>query len=256
MPVTIQKLWQWKQKGRMITTLTAWDFAIASILDQAGIDVILVGDSLANVILGHANTLPVTLDQMIYHTQAVGRGVKRALIVCDLPFLSYQESPQVAIHSAGRVLKETNAQGVKLEGGHPAMIETVEKLTSIGIPVMAHIGLTPQSIHQLGLKQQGTTPSAEAKLLEQAIELEQAGAFSVVLEHIKPSLASQITQKLAIPTIGIGAGENCDGQVLVTADLLGLTETQPPFAQPYLNLRSIITDTVKTYIKDVQKIKS
>jgi 3-methyl-2-oxobutanoate hydroxymethyltransferase len=251
MPVTVQKLRQWKQKDRLISCLTAWDYAIASLLDLAGVDLILVGDSLANVILGHSNTLPVTLDQMIYHTQAVCRGVKRALVVCDLPFLSYQESPKMAIRSAGRVLKETNAQGVKLEGGHPAMIETVEKLTNIGIPVMGHIGLTPQSIHQLGLKKQGITPETETVLLNQAIALEEAGAFSVVLEHISPSLASQITAKLSIPTIGIGAGAHCDGQVLVTADLLGLTETQPPFASPYIDLRSLIIETVEKYVKDV-----
>jgi 3-methyl-2-oxobutanoate hydroxymethyltransferase len=251
MAVTVQKLRQWKQKDRLISCLTAWDYAIASLLDLAGVDLILVGDSLANVILGHSNTLPVTLDQMIYHTQAVCRGVKRALVVCDLPFLSYQESPKTAIRSAGRVLKETNAQGVKLEGGYPAMIETVEKLTNIGIPVMGHIGLTPQSIHQLGLKKQGITPEMETVLLNQAIALEEAGAFSVVLEHISPSLASQITAKLSIPTIGIGAGAHCDGQVLVTADLLGLTETQPPFASPYIDLRSLIIETVEKYVKDV-----
>lgn len=253
MTITVQKLLQWKEKGRLITCLTAWDFAIASLLDEAGVDLILVGDSLANVALGYTTTLPVTLDNMIYHTQAVCRGVKRALVVCDLPFLSYQESPQQAIRSAGRVLKETNAQAVKLEGGHPAMIETVERLTQIGIPVMGHLGLTPQSIHQLGLKKQGTTPKAEEKLINQAIALEQAGAFSVVLEHISASLASQITAKLAIPTIGIGAGEHCDGQVLVTADILGLSESQPPFAKPYINLRSQIIETVEKYIKEVQK---
>lgn len=254
MAVTVQKLLQWKQKSRSISCLTAWDYAIASLLDQAGVDIILVGDSLANVALGYSTTLPVTLEQMIYHTQAVCRGVKRALVVCDLPFLSYQESIPQALRSAGRVLKETNAQAVKLEGGHPAMIETVEKLTQIGIPVMAHLGLTPQSIHLLGLKKQGITPESSALLMDQAIALQQAGAFSLVLEHISDSLASEITQKLTIPTIGIGAGQCCDGQVLVTADLLGLTETQPPFAQPYLNLRSLIIETVEKYIENVRKI--
>ena len=256
MSVTVQKILQWKKKGRSIVTLTAWDYLIASLLDQVGVDIILVGDSLANVILGYSNTLPVTLDNMIYHTQAVCRGVKEALVVCDLPFLSYQESPEMAIRSAGRVLKETTAKAVKLEGGHPAMIETVSRLTDIGIPVMGHIGLTPQSIYKLGLKKQGRTPQAEEKLINQAIALENAGAFSIVLEHISSSLASEITSKLSIPTIGIGAGDGCDGQVLVSADLLGLTETQPPFAKPYINLRSQIIETIQQYVKDVKNINS
>jgi 3-methyl-2-oxobutanoate hydroxymethyltransferase len=252
MAVTVEQLLVWKQQKRPIACLTAWDYAIAKLLDEAGIDLILVGDSLAMVALGHPTTLPITLDQMIHHCQAVCRGVKKAFVVCDLPFLSYQESTPQAIHSAGRILKETGAQGVKLEGGHPQMVETIARLTEIGIPVMGHIGLTPQSVHQLGYKQQGKQPKAAAKIKEQAIALADAGVFSLVLEHIPSDLAAEITEKLAIPTIGIGAGLGCDGQVLVTADLLGLTTKKPPFAKSYVNLRQMITDGVKSFIDEVR----
>ncbi|HLO89210.1 MAG TPA: 3-methyl-2-oxobutanoate hydroxymethyltransferase [Nostocaceae cyanobacterium] len=250
MPVTTQQLIQWKQQGRAIVALTAWDYAIAHILDAAGVDLILVGDSMA-VVLGYETTLPITLDEMIYHAKAVKRGVKRALVVVDLPFLTYQESITQAIHSAGRVLKETGAQAVKLEGGYPAMVETIARLVQAGIPVMGHVGLTPQSIHQLGLRQQGKTQEAGERILNEAIALEQAGAFSIVLEHIPSRLAVEITQKISIPTIGIGAGTDCDGQVLVTSDVLGLLEKQPPFAKVYTNLREQITKAVKEYIKEV-----
>lgn len=231
--------------------LTAWDYCIAELLDAAGVDLILVGDSLA-VVLGYETTLPVTLEEMLHHAKAVRRGVKRALMVVDLPFLTYQESPQQAIHSAGRVLKEAGAQAVKLEGGYPAMVETVFQLVQAGIPVMGHIGLTPQSVHQLGLRQQGKTPEAGEKILQEAIALEQAGVFAIILEHIPAELALQITQKLAIPTIGIGAGKYCDGQVLVTSDLLGLSEQQPPFAKSYVNLRSAIGQAVQDYSGEVR----
>ena len=252
MSVTIQQLQRWKQEKRPLVTLTAWDYAIAKLLDTAGVDIILVGDSLAMVTLGHPSTLPITLEEMIHHTAAVCRGVERALVVCDLPFLSYQESIPQAIHSAGRILKETGAQAVKLEGGHPQMLETVAKLTTIGIPVMGHVGLTPQSVHRLGYKQQGKTESEARRIAQEAIELAQAGAFAIVLEHIPAELAAQITAQLEIPTIGIGAGNHCDGQVLVTADLLGLTEKQPPFAKPYLNLRKLILQTVQDFAQDVR----
>lgn len=253
MIITPQKLIKWKQENRPILTLTAWDYPIAEILDQAGIDIILVGDSLGMVALGYSTTLPVTLDEMIHHAAAVCRGVKQALVVCDLPFLSYQESIAQAIHSAGRILKETGAQAVKLEGGNPMMAETVQKLTTIGIPVMGHVGLTPQSVHQLGYKQQGKTDADADRIVQEAINLWQAGAFAVVLEHIPPQLATEITQKLPIPTIGIGAGKGCDGQVLVTADILGLTEKQPPFAKVYLNLRQLITEAVQNFAADVRQ---
>jgi 3-methyl-2-oxobutanoate hydroxymethyltransferase len=250
MPVTTQQLIQWKHQGRTIAALTAWDYAIAQILDAAGVDLILVGDSMA-VVLGYETTLPITLDEMIYHAKAVKRGVKRALVVVDLPFLTYQESVAQAIHSAGRVLKETGAQAVKLEGGYPAMVETIARLTQAGIPVMGHIGLTPQSIHQLGLRQQGKTQEAGERIFHEALALEQAGVFSIVLEHIPQALALEITQKLSVPTIGIGAGADCDGQVLVTSDVLGLSEKQPPFAKVYTNLREKITKAVQEYIKEV-----
>lgn len=253
MAVTTQQLIHWKQEGRPIVTLTAWDYGIAQILDQAGVDVILVGDSLAMVALGHKTTLPVTLDEMLHHAAAVCRGVKRALLVCDLPFLSYQESTSQAIHSAGRVLKETGVQAVKLEGGHPAIAQTVAQLTAIGIPVMGHVGLTPQSVHRLGYRQQGKTVVEAERILAEAIALTEAGAFAIVLEHIPTELAAQITAKLPIPTIGIGAGIHCDGQVLVTADLLGLSDKQPPFAKSYINLRQVITQAVQAFVTEVKE---
>jgi 3-methyl-2-oxobutanoate hydroxymethyltransferase len=251
MVITTQQLIQWKQQGRAIVALTAWDYVIAQLLDAAGVDLILVGDSLA-VVLGYDTTLPVTLDEMIHHAKAVRRGVKRALVVVDLPFLTYQESISQAIHSAGRVLKETGAQAVKLEGGHPSMVETVARLVQAGIPVMGHVGLTPQSVHQLGLRQQGKSPEASERILNEAIALQQAGVFSIVLEHIPPQLALQITQKLRIPSIGIGAGLECDGQILVTSDVLGLSEKQPLFAKVYTNLREEITKAVQNYALEVR----
>ncbi|MEH2395150.1 MAG: 3-methyl-2-oxobutanoate hydroxymethyltransferase [Nostoc sp.] len=254
MAITTQQLIQWKQQGRSIVALTAWDYAIAQLLDAAGVDLILVGDSMA-VVLGHETTLPITLDEMIYHAKSVRRGVKRALVVVDLPFLTYQESLQQAMHSAGRVLKETGAQAVKLEGGYPAIAETIARLVEAGIPVMGHVGLTPQSVHQLGLRQQGKTQEASERILLEAIALEQAGVFSLVLEHIPADLAMQITQKLSIPTIGIGAGTHCDGQVLVTSDVIGLTEKQPPFAKVYTNLRETITKAVQDYAVEVRERK-
>lgn len=253
MAVTTGQLIQWKQQKRPIVALTAWDYAIAQLLDTAGVDLILVGDSLAMVALGYETTLPITLDEVVHHAKAVRRGVKRALLLVDLPFLSYQESPQQAIHSAGRVLKETGAQAVKLEGGYPAMVETVHRVTLAGIPVMGHVGLTPQSVHQLGYRQQGKTEEAGEKILQEAIALEQAGAFALLLEHIPDTLASRITEKLTIPTIGIGAGLHCDGQVLVTADMLGLSERQPPFAKSYINLRQVITQAVQDYGLEVRE---
>lgn len=251
--VNIQQLKQWKQQGRPLVVLTAWDYAIAQLLDAAGVDIILVGDSLGMVTLGYETTLPVTLDEMLHHAKAVRRGVKQAFVVCDLPFLSYQESLQQAMNSAGRVLKETGAQAVKLEGGHPAIAQTVAHLTAAGIPVMGHVGLTPQSVHLLGYRQQGKTEAAAERILAEAIALEQAGVFALVLEHIPADLARKITQTLTIPTIGIGAGADCDGQVLVTADLLGLSERQPPFAKVYTNLRQVITQAVQDYSHDVRE---
>ncbi len=251
MAITTGQLIQWKQQRRSIVALTAWDYAIAQLLDAAGVDLILVGDSLA-VILGYETTLPITLEEMLHHAKAVRRGVKQALVVVDLPFLTYQESISQAMHSAGLILKETGAQAVKLEGGYPAMVETIARLVQAGIPVMGHVGLTPQSVHQLGLRQQGKTQEARERILHQATALEQAGVFSIVLEHIPADLAREITQKLNIPTIGIGAGVDCDGQVLVTSDVLGLGEKHPPFAKVYTNLQETITKAVKDYASEVR----
>ncbi len=253
MAVTIQKLVKWKQENRSIIALTAWDYSLAHVLDEAGVDIILVGDSLAMVALGHSTTLPVTLDEMIHHAAAVCRGVKQALVLCDLPFLSYQESISQAIHSAGRILKETEVSAIKVEGGYPRMVETVAALTDVGIPTMGHIGLTPQSVRRLGFKQQGKTTEEANRILAEAIALADAGAFALLLEHIPSDLAATITSKVSIPTIGIGAGRHCDGQVLVTTDLLGLSVKQPPFAKSYVNLRAMITDAVREFTKEVQE---
>jgi len=252
MAVTIRHLRQWKQQSRPIVVLTAWDALFAALLDQAGVDVILVGDSLAMVALGYKNTLPVTLDEMLHHAKAVQRVVGQALVVCDLPFLSYQTSPEQAIHSAGRILKEAGVQGVKVEGGYNTMATTTARLVEAGIPVMGHVGLTPQSVHLTGYLQQGHSPAEEQRLLQEAIALEKAGAFAIVLEHIPSLLAQEITQALSIPTIGIGAGPHCDGQVLVTADLLGLTPKSPPFAVSYALLRQTVMAAVAHFSQDVR----
>ncbi len=253
MVVTTQQLIQWKQQGRPLVALTAYDYAFAQVLDNAGVDIILVGDSLGMVALGYETTLPVTLDEMIHHAKAVCRGVKQALVVVDLPFLTYQESRQQAMHSAGRVLKETGAQAVKLEGGNDTIADTVFHLTNAGIPILGHLGLTPQSVHQFGgYRKQGKTPEAQERIFQEAIALEDAGAFGIVLEHIPTELAARITEKLTIPTIGIGAGSQCDGQVLVTPDILGLSAWQPPFVKKYTNLRETITNAVKEYSNEVR----
>ncbi len=253
MTITIQQLMQWKQQGRAIAVLTAYDYGMARLLDTAGVDVILVGDSLAMVALGYETTLPLTLAEMLHHAKAVRRGVKNALMVVDLPFLTYQESPQQAMRSAGQVMKEAGAQAVKLEGGYPEMAQTVRYLVQAGIPVMGHVGLTPQSVHQLGgFRKQGKTAEAADRILTEAIALENAGAFAVVLEHIPAKLAMEITQKLTIPTIGIGAGAHCDGQVLVTPDLLGLSAWQPPFVKTYANLEEGVTQAIQQYCQEVR----
>lgn len=253
MAVTISQLQRKKQQGQRFAVLTAWDFLSAQWLDRAGVEVILVGDSLAMVALGYPHTLPLDLDGMIHHGAAVCRGVSQALVVCDLPFLTYQESPAQALRSAGRILKETGAQGVKLEGGYPQMLETVAKLTQAGIPVMGHVGLTPQSVHRLGYRQQGKTPEAADRILQEAQGLEAAGAFSIVLEHIPAPVAHTITHSLGIPTIGIGAGPDCDGQVLVTADLLGLTDHPPPFAPVYGAVGEVVQTAIARYVMDVHR---
>lgn len=252
MPITPQQLIERKQQGIAIVALTAYDYVSAKLLDRAGVDLLLVGDSLGMVVLGYETTLPLTLDEMIHHAKAVRRGIEKALMVVDLPFLTYQESFQQAMHSAGRILKETGAQAVKLEGGYPEIAETVRRLVLAGIPVLGHVGLTPQSVHQLGYRKQGKTPETGDRILKEAVALQDAGAFAVVLEHIPSQLAADISKTLVIPTIGIGAGIHCDGQVLVTHDLLGLTERVPPFAKRYANLQETITQAVQAYGEEVR----
>lgn len=253
MPITTQQLIRFKQQGRTIVAATAWDYLFARLLDEAGVDVILVGDSMAMVALGYETTLPITLEEMLHHAKAVRRGVKQSLLVVDLPFLSYQESFQQAMNSAGRVLKETGAQAVKLEGGYAAIADTIARLVQAGVPVLGHLGLTPQSVHQFGgYRKQGKSPEEGDRILHEAIALQEAGAFALVLEHIPADLALRISQKLTIPTIGIGAGSQCDGQVLVTADLLGLSDWTPPFAKKYADLRTVANQAIQTYCAEVR----
>ena len=246
-----------KQEGRPIAVLTAWDALSAALVEQAGADVILVGDSLAMVVLGHATTLPVTLEEMILHTRAVGRGLQRTLgqqplIVTDLPFLSYQCGLDDAVAAAGQVLKDSPAAGVKLEGGEPETIAVVDRLVRSGIPVMGHLGLTPQSVHRLGYRRQANDPISQQRLRRAALDLQAAGCFSLVLEHVPADLAAALSQELTIPVIGIGAGAQCDGQVRVTADLLGLTERQPPFCPPLLPGRQLCVDALRGWVAGLQ----
>jgi 3-methyl-2-oxobutanoate hydroxymethyltransferase len=250
---TILDIKKMKIEGEKITVLTAYDYGMASIMDECNIDIILVGDSLGMVVLGYDTTLPVTMEDMLHHTKAVSRAAQNALIVADMPFLSYQVSPEVALSNAGRFLKEANAQAIKLEGGQE-QVETVHKITCAGIPVMAHLGLTPQSIHQIGgYKVQGKKEDAARKIVEDAKILEEAGAFSLVLECIPEGLASEITHSLTIPTIGIGAGVNCDGQVLVINDMLGIYDRfTPKHVKKFANLNLEIKKAVKTYIAEVK----
>jgi 3-methyl-2-oxobutanoate hydroxymethyltransferase len=254
--VTTKALSLLKKKGIKISSLTAYDFITAKLLDEAGIDIILVGDSLSNVFQGNDTTLPVTMDEMIYHTKAVSRGVSRAMVVVDMPFMSYQLSIDEGFRNAGRIMKETSASGVKLEGGE-RVAETVSKITESGIPVMGHIGLTPQSIHQFGsYRERGKDKQEADEILKDAKILEQAGAFAIVLEKIPAELAKKVTGSLTIPTIGIGAGVNCDGQILVTPDMLGLNlEFHPRFVRYYSNLTEEINKAVKKYISDVKSTK-
>ncbi|MEI6428840.1 MAG: 3-methyl-2-oxobutanoate hydroxymethyltransferase [Pseudanabaena sp. ELA607] len=251
-PVTIPQLATWKAQGRKISALTATDYGFARLLDQSGVDLILVGDSLGMVALGYRNTLPLTLDEMIHHAKAVCRGVNHACVVVDLPFLTYQASPEQAMLSAGRILKETDAQAVKLEGGYPLMAETIGRLVQAGIPVMGHLGLTPQSVHQLGYRSQGKTTVVAERIMDEAQALVSAGVFAIVLEHMPETLAAAITAAVPVPTIGIGAGNTCDGQILVTHDLLGLSPWQPSFAPPMVNLGPLITEAVSAYCEQVR----
>jgi len=245
-----------KQQGEKITCLTAYDYSFARILDGANIDIILVGDSVGCVFQGQPNTLTVTLDEMIYHTRAVARGCSRALVVGDMPFLSYQVSREQAIKNAGRLLQEGGAEAVKLEGG-VAIDKTIETIVKIGIPVMGHVGLTPQSVHRFGgYKVQGKSQEQRQSVMDDAVAVEASGAFAVVVEGIPLDLAKEITERLSIPTIGIGAGPHCDGQVLVIHDMLGLFDDfTPKFVKRYADLKGSIAGEVKSFIKEVREQK-
>lgn len=252
--ITVPQIQAMKVAGERISALTAYDFITARLLDQAGIELILVGDSCAMVFAGHETTIPITLDEMIYHTRVVRRGIKNALLVADMPFLSFQVSVEETLGHAGRFFKEAGAEAVKLEGSAPIILEAVQRLTEVGMPVMAHLGLTPQSIHQFGgFGLQAKTEAAARQLLKDAQALEQAGAFAVVLEKIPADLAQNVTESLRIPTIGIGAGPHCDGQILVTHDLLGLFEDfKPKFVRRYADLAVKMRDAFQRYRNDVK----
>ncbi len=253
--VTTHVLYEMKLRGEKIAMLTAYDYSMARILDAAGIDVLLVGDSASNVMAGHESTLPITLDQMIYHASSVVRAVKRALVVVDLPFGTYQGNSKLALRSAIRIMKESGADGVKLEGGSE-IIDSVERILSAGIPVMGHLGLTPQSIHKFGTYVVRAREEAEAKkLVADSHLLENVGCFSIVLEKIPAKLGAQVASELKIPVIGIGAGSGVDGQVLVTHDMLGITqEFSPRFLRRYHNLYAEMLGSFQAYIKDVKSM--
>ncbi|HYA28921.1 MAG TPA: 3-methyl-2-oxobutanoate hydroxymethyltransferase [Acidobacteriota bacterium] len=254
--ITVPHIVKMKQRGEKITCLTAYDYSFARLLDETGVEMLLVGDSLGCVIQGNHNTLAVTMDEMIYHTRAVVRGRKRALVIGDMPFMSYQASDEQALQNAGRFLKEAGAEAVKLEGG-VAVGDTIKKIVDAGIPVMGHIGLTPQSVHQFGgYKIQGRDDNRREMLLRDAEAVEQAGAFAVVLEGMPLDLAREITERLSIPTIGIGAGIHCDGQVLVIHDMLGLFENfTPKFVKRYADVKAVVTGAVKEFIGEVKEQK-
>jgi 3-methyl-2-oxobutanoate hydroxymethyltransferase len=255
--VTTVQLIQMKQQGEKISMLTAYDFTMATLLDAAGVDVLLVGDSASNVFAGHESTLPMTMDEMIYHAKAVVHGVRestgRAMVVIDMPFMSYQLSSEDALRNAGRIMKETGSHAVKLEGGK-TVADTVRRIVDAGIPVMGHLGLTPQSIYKFGSYKVRAKEDKEADdLLRDAVLLEEAGAFSVVLEKIPKVLAEKVSKTIGIPTIGIGAGVGCDGQVLVLNDMLGLNEKfRPRFVRRYAQLEQIISTAAKQYTTDVK----
>lgn len=251
--ITTHILQEMKQRGEKISMLTAYDYSMATVLDDAGLDVLLVGDSASNVMAGHETTLPITLDQMIYHAQGVVRGATRAFVVVDLPFGSYQGNSKEALSSAIRIMKESGAHGVKLEGG-TEVVDSIERIITAGIPVMGHLGLTPQSIYKFGTYTVRAKDEAEAeKLKVDAQALQDAGCFAVVLEKIPAALAKEVTDSLQIPVIGIGAGQHCDGQVLVVNDMIGLTKGfKPRFLRQYLNLYEDILGAAKEYIKDVK----
>ena len=251
--ITTHTLQEFKEKGIKIAMLTAYDFSMAGLIDGAGIDIILVGDSASNVMAGHETTLPITLDQMIYHASSVVRGVSRALVVVDLPFGSYQGNSRLALESAIRIMKESGAHAVKMEGG-AEIRESIERILTAGIPVMGHLGLTPQSIYKFGTYNVRAKEEAEAqKLIEDAMVLEKSGCFSIVVEKIPATLAKKVAQTLVIPVIGIGAGPDVDGQVLVSHDMLGINkEFRPRFVRRYQELADLIHNAVAQYISDIK----
>ncbi len=256
--VTTRRLLDMKQKGEKISMLTAYDYTMARILDRAGVDVLLVGDSASNVFAGHSTTLPITIEEMIYHAKAVVRGVHdesgRAMVVIDMPFMSYQLSSEEALRNAGKIMKEHECDAVKLEGGR-VIADTVKRITDVGIPVMGHLGLMPQSIYKYGSYRVRAQEEQEAEqLLEDAIILEKSGAFAIVLEKIPSTLAAEVTRSLTIPSIGIGAGVECDGQVLVINDILGLNrEFHPRFVRQYTDLNTVIEQAARRYVDDVRR---
>lgn len=251
--VTLREIARKKKEGEKLVVVTAYDVLFARVVDAAGVDIVLVGDSVGNVVAGFESTLPVKLDQMIYHGAAVRRGIKRALLVVDMPFLSYQASVERAILNAGRVLQETLADAVKVEGGNAEMVNTVSALTRTGIPVMAHLGFTPQSVRTLGMRIQGREHGDADRLVDEARALESAGAFSIVLELLPSDVAERITSAVTIPTIGIGAGPHCNGQVLVLPDLLGLNDGfAPKFLKKYANVAETAREAVSKYAQEVR----
>ena len=244
---------KYKEKSQKIIALTAWDSISGSIIEQANVDLVLVGDSLAMVCLGYKSTLPLTLENIIYHTNAVSRGFKnkieeQPLIVSDMPFLTYQCGEDKAVEYAGKIIQNTYAKAVKVEGAEPEIQKVISRLIRMGIPVMGHLGLTPQSYLNLGLKKQGESIESKEKIKREASILEKLGCFAIVLEHIPDLLAKEIQENLTIPTIGIGAGNHCDGQVRVTADLLGLNDDQPPFCQPVIQGQKILKDKLREWV--------
>ncbi|WBL37183.1 3-methyl-2-oxobutanoate hydroxymethyltransferase [Tepidiforma flava] len=252
--LSIHKLKEWKAQGRRFAMITAYDYPTARLVEQAGIPIILVGDSLGSVVLGYDSTIPVTMDDIVYHTRAVVRATEKAIVVADMPFMSYQADPNEAMRNAGRLLKEGGATAVKLEGGSQ-LAPLVRRMVEAGIPVMGHLGLTPQSVNQFGgHKVQGKTPAAAAKLIADARALEEAGAFAVVLETIPAPLARMVTERISIPTIGIGAGPHCDGQVQVLHDMLGIYDDRRPLrhAKRYAVLGEAIREAVRAYIGEVE----
>ena len=253
--VTVRSLAARKRRAEPFTMLTAYDFTFARIFDEAGVDVLLVGDSLGNVVQGCDTTLPVTLDEVVYHTRLVARGVRRALVVADMPFGSYQVGPEDAVRTAIRLVKEAGAHAVKLEGGR-SVAESIRRIVGAQIPVMAHVGLTPQSVNQMGgYRVQGRGDEGRQQVIEDALAVQEAGAFAVVLEGIPETLGREVTQQLSIPTIGIGAGVHCDAQVLVMHDLLGLNDWTPSFVKQYANLGAETSKAARAYIEDVTNRK-